>query len=575
MSATNLVSLEEVSFYYRGSNRPALLNVSLSIKPGEIVGLVGPTGAGKTTLCLALQGIVPQFFPGRFFGRVLVAGCDTVDTPIRVQAGNVGVVMQDPESQLLTASVEDEVAFALENAGVAPAEMRSRVDAALSAVRLAHLSKRHPSQLSGGQKQRLALAAVLAQHPSLVVLDEPTAQLDPRASAEVFALVRELNRTRGTTFVIASHACEELAETVGRVLVLSGGRLVADRTPEGVFRDADLCRNERVRVPEVTRAFMRLSTVAGQKEPPPIRLSDAWDRLARLRPRKALERSYADDAGPGAPLIVVRDATYEYPGGTRALTGVNLVVNRGDYVVLIGQNGAGKSTLLKLVLGLLVPTSGAVEFNGQPVETLGVGRIAQSIGYVGQNPDRQLFSSTVEGEVGFGLGSLGLGAKESEARISTALESLGLGDLRKAHPLSLSRGDRARVVMASALAMEPEVIVFDEPTTGQDEAGATGILDVTARLHRSGKTVIVVTHHLNLMPGYAQRAVVMGEGRVLLDSSLREAYHATECLAATDLAPTQIVQMSRSVDPASRAVTAEEWIREIEPAYNPGESCSH
>ena len=570
MPADPIVQLDEVSYVYPGADRAALLNISLAIGPGEIVGIVGATGSGKTTLCLALNGIAPQFFGGRFFGRALVSGLDTLETPIRLLAGRVGIVMQDPDAQLLTSSVENEVAFALENSGVPREEMRRRVDEALAAVRLGDLAQRHPATLSGGQKQRLALAAVLAQNPALVVLDEPTAQLDPRASAEVFALVRELNRSRGTTFVIASHASEELAETAGRIVVLSRGEVRADGSPETVFRDSALCEREHVRPPDVTRAFSLLSSRQGGGGVAPIRLEDALKAVEGRA--QALAIPVAGDS-PGLirpPLLVLQGVSYRYANGTEALRGVTLTINRGDYVVLIGQNGAGKSTLLKHILGLLQPDEGTVAYDGGSIAGLGVGAVAQRIGYVGQNPDRQLFSATVEAEVAFGLGALRLGEHETKGRVTKALRDLGLEAFRSAHPLSLSKGDRARVVIASALAMEPEVLVFDEHTTGQDEEGSRRILDVTRELHRAGKTVIVVTHHLNLMPGYAERAVVMGEGRVLMDSSLREAYNAMPVLAATDLAPIQIVRLARAMDPRSRVLTADEWVELVTPSDRGG-----
>jgi energy-coupling factor transporter ATP-binding protein EcfA2 len=558
MPEAPVARLENVSYYYPGGERPALLNLNLEVAAGEVLGLVGATGAGKTTLCLALNGIVPQLYGGRFFGRAAVAGLDTVDHPIHELARHVGVVLQDPESQLVTASVENEVAFALENLGVAPEEIRRRVDEALAAVELDGLARKHPHELSGGQQQRLALAAALAQRPRLVVLDEPTAQLDPRATADVFRLVRVLSRERGTAFVVASHAAEELAQAAGRIAVLSRGRLAALGTPEEIFRDEALLRRERIRPPGVTAAFSALRAAGLTTRPPPVRLEEGLAALRELPPGRPFTVPEAPPDAGAAPVLAARDVRFAYPDGTRALDGVDLLVRRGEYVALLGQNGSGKSTLLRHFLHLLEPTSGRVEVEGRDVATRRVTDLARSIGYVAQNPDRQIFNPTVEAEVAFSLLPLRLPAAEQAARVDRALGALGLLAHRGAHPLSLPKGDRARVVIAAVLVMDPAVLIFDEPTIGQDEAGARSILEVTRRLHREGRTVVVVTHHLHLMPDYAQRVVIMAQGRVLADTSLRAAYHAVELLRTAHLEPPQPALLARALHPDNWALTPEE-----------------
>ncbi len=559
MEPPPLVSLEKVSYLYPGSQRPALLNIDLRVRAGEVLGVLGASGSGKTTLCLALNGTVPQLYGGRFFGRCLVAGLDTADHPIHELARHVGIVLQDPGSQLVAVSVESEVAFALENFGVPAAEIRSRVDAALAAVHLEGLASKHPHELSGGQQQRLALAAALALRPSLVVLDEPTAQLDPQAAAEVFALVREINAAHGTTFVIASHASEEIAETVHRAVVLSAGRIAAEGTPEEVFRDAALLERERVRPPGVTAAFERLRQRGVPVGPAPVTLAGGLSALASLGLGQAYRPADPPPLRPGTPALALRQVSHTYPDGTRSLDRVDLEVPAGDYLVVLGQNGSGKSTLLKHLLGLLRPASGRVELNGQPLAGMSVREVARRIGYVGQNPDRQIFNPTVQAEVAFGIGRLGLSAGEQESRIESALASLGLSDRRGAHPLSLSTGDRARVVLAAVLAMEPEVLVLDEPTHGQDEAGARAILEVTADFHRKGRTVIVVTHQLHLMPGFARRAVVLDQGRIVADGRLRDVYHNVVLMRATHLEPPHAVSLARARHPGNTALTPAEF----------------
>lgn len=565
-----LVTIEKASFYYPRAPRPALLNVDLTLYRGEILGLLGATGAGKTTLCLALNGIVPQFHGGRFFGRVEVEGLDTVDHPIHTLAARVAMVFQDPETQLLTASVENEVAFALENLRLPHAEIRRRVDESLAAVDLASLASKHPHELSGGQQQRLAIAAALAVQPALIVMDEPTSQLDPLSVADVFHLIRDLNRRLGTTFLVTGHASEEMAETVHRVAVLSRGRLVATGKPEAIYNDTPLLHQERLRPPEVTTTFSLLADRGLGRRPAPVLLPAGLAALTHFPGGKPL-REAMESPSPRSevPVLELRDVSFAYADGTRALQGINLQLRRREYVVILGQNGAGKSTLLRHFLKLQQPTEGQVLIDGTPLDQHSVPELAQRIGYVPQNPDRQLFNSTVEDEVAFSLRPLPLSAEQKAHRVQEALRALQLEDYRRLHPFSLSKGDRARVVIAAALVLQPEILIFDEPTTGQDEAGARAILDLTRSLHEQGRTVVVVTHHLYLMPGYAQRAVVMGQGRLLLDASLREAYHAGEVLKQTRLRVTQAVALAQAVHPENRAVTPSEVAANFEPLLAP------
>jgi len=546
-----VVLIENLSYQYPGASSLVLRDVNLEIQPGEFVGIVGPTGAGKTTLCLALNGIVPQFYGGRFFGQAKVVGLDTLDHPISELAGHVGMVSQDTEAQLLTTSVENEVAFALENISVPREVMWERIGRALASVRLEGLEKKRPDELSGGQKQRLAIAAALAIEPDLLVLDESTSQLDPVGREEVFGTVASLNREFGMTVVMVSHAAEMLAQHAHRIVVLAEGQVLATGTPAQVFSQVDWLRELGLRVPQVTR-FYHLMREKGARVPEmPVTEDQAVDEYQALRGRFQVQPAVPKEpdapARADSPLIEVRDLHHVYPDGTEALRGVTMQVWPGEYVVIVGQNGAGKSTLVKHMVHLLEPTSGEVRVAGEDVRGVSVGRLAHRIGFISQNPDNQIFTTSVEEEVEFALRARDLPDDEVARRVEKALVEMGLAEHRGRHPLSLPKGERARVVVAAVLAMEPEVLIFDEPTTGQDYRGARRILDISRRLGQAGKTVLVITHHLYLMPSYAQRAVVMGKGDILLDAPLRQAFHATGVLQQSYLAPPQIVQFAREV----------------------------
>jgi energy-coupling factor transport system ATP-binding protein len=542
-----ILVLDKVSYQYPRSPQLVLRDISLQVGRGEFLGLIGPTGAGKSTLCLALNGIVPQFYGGRFFGRVAVAGLDSLEHPVSEMARHVGSVFQDPETQLISTSVENEIAFALENLCVPSEEIKARIPRVLAAVRLEGMERKHPHELSGGQKQRLAIAAALAMQPDLLVLDEPTSQLDPLGAQEVFAVVHELNRELGMTIVMASHAAEEMAEHADRVALLSAGRLVRIGTPAEVYGHPELLEERTLRPPQVARTFYLMQQRGVLVRDIPVRLRPALDALDTLSRDCRIDppTTQQPPTQSGGALLSIRNLEYVYPDGTEALRDVSLDVGRGEYVLIVGQNGAGKTTLVKHFLGLLQPTSGTVAVGGTDVRQLSVSELARSIGYVAQNPNDQIFNSTVGDEVAFALRNLRCPLNEVEERTLAGLQAMGLVEQRHQHPLSLPQGDRTRIVIAAILAMRPEVLILDEPTTGQDFQGARFILDISRRLHQTGKTILVITHHLYLMPDYAGRVIVMGKGTILLDAPIRTAYHQVDLLRSTFLDPPQAVLLAR------------------------------
>lgn len=545
-----IVTLDKVSYFYPGSATPALREISLSIQSGEFLGIIGPTGAGKTTLCLTLNGIVPQFYGGRFFGRVTVAGLDTLEHSVSRLAHYVGAVFEDPEIQITATSVENEIAFALENLCVHREEILRRIPQALATVRLANYEQKDPQELSGGQKQRLAIAAALALQPALLILDEPTSQLDPIGSQEVFAVVRELKNEFGMAIVMVSHAAEEMAEFADRIALLSQGKLLAIGTPDEIYSQVDLLTTHNLRPPQVSQTFYKMRQKGLDIPQIPVNLPQGIETLTGLMNAGQRPTPVEFTLPPqreGQPVLSIQNLKYVYEDGTEALGNVSLDIQAGEYVLIIGQNGAGKSTLVKHCLNLLQPTSGKVFVQGRETRGLTVSQLAQSVGYLAQNPDNQIFNTTVEREVAFALPYLGYSPALVKQQTAKSLKAMQLWDARDMHPLSLPKGERARVVIAALLAMEPDIIILDEPTTGQDYRGACAILEVSRQLHQMGKTVIVITHHLYLMPEYAERVIVMGKGTILMDAPLRQAYHQTALLQSTYLTPPQAVLLAQHV----------------------------
>lgn len=547
----NIAVIENVSYSYPRLDQTVLTDINLNINKGEFFGLIGPTGAGKTTFCCALNGIVPQFYGGRFFGKIEIAGLDTLDHPISLLAKHVGQVFEDPETQLIATSVENEIAFALENLKVPREEIMRRIPRVLEAVRLEGMEKKHPAELSGGQKQRLAIAAALAAQPDLLVLDEPTSQLDPVGAQEVFSTVYELNKELGMTIFMSSHAAEEMAEYADRIGLLSFGKLLLVDTPERVYADIPLLLENQLRAPQVASTFYSIQKAGIFVPRIPVKLEEGKKTIRELAAVHSTNPgSYKEEvrsSKKGDLLIHVNNLEHVYPDGTKALHGVSLDIHTGEYVLIIGQNGAGKSTLVRHFLNLLKPTSGLLEVNGVDSKKLSVSELASHIGYIAQNPDNQIFNMTVWDEVSFALKNLKFSKEEIVRRTEESLSSMGLLEYKDRHPLALPKGDRARVVIAAILAMYPDTIIFDEPTTGQDFKGSQYILDISRKLHQMGKTVIVITHHLYLMPDYAERVIVMGKGSILLDAPIRQAYLDTEKLNSTYLTPPQAVLLAKEL----------------------------
>ena len=548
--------LRGVGYAYPGAAGRALDGLDLTVARGEFVGIVGPTGAGKSTLCLALNGIVPQFFGGQFFGHATVAGADTVDTPTSRLAATVGMVLEDPETQITAPTVEDEVAFALENLKVPTVDMRARVHQALEMVGLAGLERKHPANLSGGQKQRLAIASAVALAPDLIVFDEPTSQLDPAGTREVFALIRRLNQDQGITVIVASHASEELAASADRVLLLVEGRIVRQGAPAEIFGNVSLLARHHVRPPDITQAFVAVAQVLAPAlaAVPPVLLEEASTSFAPFR--KALEASTPLDRPPpsktGAPVLEAIGVSFTYPDGTPALRSVHLSVRRGEFIAIGGRNGCGKSTLVRHFLHLVEPTAGSIRVDGADVSRLGVADLAKRIGYVSQNAHQHLFCDSVAAEVAFALKLMRRPPEAVDSAVSAALAAMRLEAVADSHPMALSRGDRLRVAIAVVLALGPDTLIFDEPTTGQDWQGALAVLDICRELNERGKTVVLVTHHLYLLPGYATRLVVMAEGGIVLDGSLEDVLYDGAALENTSLAPPQTVVFASTIPALTR-----------------------
>jgi energy-coupling factor transporter ATP-binding protein EcfA2/energy-coupling factor transporter transmembrane protein EcfT len=567
-----------------GPPLPALCGLDLDVERGEFLALMGAVGVGKTTLCLALNGAIPQAVDVEFQGRVIVCDQDTHDVPMGQLALQVGMVFADAESQLFNASAADEIAFGLEGMGVPPAEIERRIDEALAQVGLAGFRDRAPRSLSGGEQKRLALASVLVTHPQVLVLDEPTAGLDPRGRQHVLEAINGLRLAYGRdmTVIMATQDAEAAARFADRIVLMERGRVLLSGRPEQVFVQVDLVEEQGIAVPQLARLAHRLSEREGRRyaflhlpqaraalagwptgqvsppEPPPSPGSAGHqpglpDMLAAPpSPESAGPQPGLSDM-PAAPavqeaFIEIRALEHHYPEAERgALRGVDLDIAPGEWLAVVGVNGAGKSTLVKHLNGLLHSSCGEVRVQGRDTRTQQVGELAHWVGYLPQNPDQLIFSTTVRQEVAYGPQQLGLEGPALERQVTETLAELNLLPLSEHPPAVLDYVTRRRVAMASVLAMRAPLLVLDEPTNGLDRAMIDELMAILSRRHREGMAIVMVTHDMDLVARYAERVIVLVEGRIARQGTPREVLADVEGLAAAGLEPLPVTMLGHAL----------------------------
>lgn len=526
---------------------PVLRGISLAVPPGQALAIMGPTSAGKTTLALVLAGLAPAMTGGRLRGRVLVDGLDAATTPAAQLSAHLGLVFQEPERQLFNMTVADEVAFGLEGLGMPPALIRERVAWALGCVGLAGLEDRPPWQLSGGQQKRLAIGAILAMQPPILVLDEPMAGLDPAGRREVADALHALRARSGATVIVFEKDAEFAARWADRVAVLAEGRIALDGPPQTVFQEVERLHALGVAVPQAAELAARL-----RRRGWPAAFLTARQAAASLSAHLPAPGRAEPPPPPTAredrpPAVELRGVRFAYPSRTEALRDVSLAIPAGQTVALVGQNGSGKSTLARTLIGLLRPQAGAVLIHGRPVGRRSVGELARAVGYVFQNPDHQIFAPSAREEIAFGPRNLGLKGEALAQRVSEALAAFGLQEVADLPPAVMGYGVRRLVTLASVWAMQPDIWVLDEPTTGLDARHTGQLLAQLRSLAAAGRTVLFITHDLRLAAEIAQRVVVLHRGRVVLDGPPTEVLADAERLAPLGLRPPPIARLSAAL----------------------------
>jgi energy-coupling factor transporter ATP-binding protein EcfA2 len=521
VESLSLFEVENLTYYYPETERPALHNVNLTIEEGEFLLVVGGSGSGKSSLARALAGLIPDFYGGRIGGKVRFKKNDLRTMDRRSLAREVGIVFQDPEKQLVMTGVEAEVAFGLENLGLPQAEMFRRVAEVMSFLGLTHLKTEFTSTLSGGQKQKLALAAVLAMQPRVLLLDEPTSQLDPAAAEEFFNLLKRLNEEMNLTIVLVEQRLDRCFHLADRVAVMENGTIVREGLPGAIA--AWQAAKGLPYVPPVAAFFAHAGSPGVPLTVVPLTVKEGRRLVKEFffsrykcagtdTPRGQQELAPARPGGK--PVIEIKDLWFAYPNGREALRGINLSAGKGEFVALMGENAAGKTTLLKQLAGLLKPARGRVLINGSDTRKTTPHQLARHVGYLSQNPNDYLFQDTVAEELHFTLRNLGL---PDEGRVDRLLDKLGLTRQRQNNPRDLSSGERQRVALASVMVAGPQLLVLDEPTRGLDYGLKAGLGSLLQEIAGEGTTIVTVTHDVEFAAEYACRVVMLFDGRIACD----------------------------------------------------------
>ena len=565
------IEIENLHFTYPSRNTPTLRGIDARVDPKAFILLTGPTGCGKSTLLRTLNGLIPHASGGKLSGSVRVNGASVAQQPIAVTCQQVGLLFQNPEEQLFCIIVEDEIAFGLENQGLPSHEIDRRIDSALAQVGLIGFRNRQIATLSSGQKQRVALACVCAMQPQILLLDEPTSYLDPRATHDILNIIRDLNTKLGITVIVAGHQVNEIVPLCSRVWLMNDGKLVSNLPIDQAFTDLERYSQLGVQVPELAQVAERL----GYSERP-LTLNHAVQLLVNSTPDSTQPRSHRDKLSsdlisanassvkdgladstpvptqttppnPNSILGEVQNLSFRYPQtSVDVLKNISFQIKGGEVIAIMGANGSGKTTLLLHLIALLRPSAGQVFIKGQDTRRCKPRHLAGQVGIVFQNPDLLLQAATVSEEVAFGPKNFRLSRQEVEERLEESLLMFDLEILKAEAPYALSRGQRQRTAVAASFSLYPDLLLLDEPTTGQDYYHLQQLMQMLNNTIRTqNRAVIFCTHDARLTLEYASRVLLLHRGELIFDGPPDTAFANPERLEQASLVPPLTMQLQR------------------------------
>ncbi|WP_449159840.1 ABC transporter ATP-binding protein [Streptococcus sp.] len=540
-----MIELKDFSFQYKAQSEPTLKNINLTIYKGEKVLIVGPSGSGKSTIGQCLNGIIPNIYKGTSSGQFLIQGKEAFDLSIYEKSHLVSTVLQDTDGQFIGLSVAEDLAFALENDMVELESMKSRVHTWAERLDLSKLLDHRPQDLSGGQKQRVSLAGVLIDESPILLFDEPLANLDPKSGQDIIDLIDQIHEEQGTTTIIIEHRLEDvLYRPIDRVILINQGQVLFNGSPDELLRTTLLAENG-IREPLYLTTLRQL----GQdiSELPHL---DKVDKLPLGDVSVDIPTPHFEKEAEAETILELGHLNFAYREGQSILKDLSLTIPKGQRLAIVGKNGAGKSTLAKAICGF-IQTEGTYFSKGEDIKGDSVKERAERVGYVLQNPNQMISTNMIFDEVALGLRLRNVPEDQIESRVHQALKTCGLYEFRKWPISALSYGQKKRVTIASILVLGPDVLVLDEPTAGQDQRNYTEIMDFLDELHQKGHTIVMITHDMQLMLDYSDRAVVVMDGQVLADLTPAELLTQPEILRRANLKETSIFALANrlGVDP--------------------------
>ncbi|HDY7737558.1 TPA: ABC transporter ATP-binding protein [Vibrio vulnificus] len=545
------IEFSNFSFRYESLDKPTLRNINLRIEKGEKIVIIGPSGSGKSTLGQCLNGLIPHAIKGEVSGSLTINGQETEAFAMHQFTEQVGTVLQDTDSQFVGLSIGEDIAFALENQLTSNIEMYSLVKATAKMVDLEQMLQRSPHDLSGGQKQRVSLAGILVDDVDILLFDEPLAALDPKTGKRTIEIIDELHRKTGKTVVIIEHRLEDvLHRNVDRIILMDGGEIMADTTPDELLA-SPLLAQYGIREP----LYLTALKSAGCH----LALDDHPSSLSEL-PLANYQHAMADwfhqanttsNHIRSETLLDVRNLTYSYDGEKNALEGVSFNVQRGEFVSILGKNGSGKSTITKLIMGVIEPDDGTMHLNGQDLSELTIFERSQKVGVVMQNPNHMISHHMIFDEVAFGLRNRGWDEPQVNDKVLEVLELCGLSKYRHWPIEALSYGQKKRVTIASILALEPELLILDEPTAGQDYRNYTSMLSFIEKLNRElGITVVIISHDMHLVLEYTTRSIVIADSQLVADAPMTDVFSNPALLDRANLTTTSLYELATRLNMA-------------------------
>ena len=540
-----MIELKDFSFQYKAQSEPTLKNINLTIYKGEKVLIVGPSGSGKSTIGQCLNGIIPNIYKGTSSGQFLIQGKEAFDLSIYEKSHLVSTVLQDTDGQFIGLSVAEDLVFALENDMVELESMKSRVHTWAERLDLSNLLGHRPQDLSGGQKQRVSLAGVLIDESPILLFDEPLANLDPKSGQDIIDLIDKIHEEQGTTTIIIEHRLEDvLYRPIDRVILINQGQVLFNGSPDELLRTTLLAENG-IREPLYLTTLRQLGQdISGLPH------LDKVEKLPLGDLSVDIPTPHFEKGAEAETILELGHLNFAYREGQPILKDLSLTIPKGQRLAIVGKNGAGKSTLAKAICGF-IQTEGTYFSKGEDIKGDSVKERAERVGYVLQNPNQMISTNMIFDEVALGLRLRNVPEDQIESRVHQALKTCGLYEFRKWPISALSYGQKKRVTIASILVLGTDVLVLDEPTAGQDQRNYTEIMDFLDELHQKGHTIVMITHDMQLMLDYSDRAVVVMDGQVLADLTPAELLTQPEILRRANLKETSIFALANrlGVDP--------------------------